>query len=140
MARLLFPSDKHLIDNALIDPKIISNIGVVDTSNLDMTNTLFYISDDGNDIAIFDRIDIRIHMGHNLFRSPIITALRNAKEIIDLHWKLNPNLEIIAGLTPYDNRATRLFNRKLGFKMIMVTYNNKNELCYRYELRRDKCV
>ena len=138
MPRMLFESDIPLINEFISRPEVRPFINPdQDYKVEDVHNTVFYMSDDNKDLVAFDRIDRRIHFGHNAMTNKIRQAINNGRDIIDLHFKLYPDLEIIAGLTPWNLKATRLFNNKMGFKLVGLQYNLNNVLCYRYELRRN---
>ena len=138
MAKLLFHSDLPFINEHLKHERVQPYFnGGQPIEIQDTINTIFYKSDDEKDIACFERLDQRVHAGHNAFTNNIKQALINAKDIISHHFMLFPNLELIVGYTPYNLTKTRLFNIKLGFKLVNLQYNQNDTLCYRYELRRD---
>ena len=142
MARLLKHKDIPFIVDFLNHKDIRPHLsGVflereVQAQDIDLSCHDFYVSDDSMDLAIFDILDARLHVGHNAFRNKIKPALKNAKDILTLHFANNPLLDLIVGFTPINNPSTRLFNAKLGFKMIMPIFRADSTLCYRYELRR----
>lgn len=138
MARLLFEQDIPFINNFIRNSPVKDLITDEEINVVDVHNTVFYISDDNNDLVVFDRLDRRVHHGHNIMTSKLKTALKNGRDIINQHFYLYPDLELIVGLTPWNYKTTRYFNNKLGFKQISLEYNNKDILCYRYELRRSE--
>lgn len=141
MARKLTYQDIPFINEIINEPDMIKLIGMGKES-IDIQDTFncvsCYISDDGLDLAIFDRKDLRLYQGHNCFRSKGRQAIKNGKDIIQKCFEDNPNLEIIFGLTPIKYKTTRWFNNMIGFKFIMYEWLESNILAARYEIRRNK--
>lgn len=141
MAIRLTYEDIPLINEILNEPEMIKLIGF-GKDKIDITdsfnNVVCYLSDDKLDLAIFERKDLRIFQGHNVFRSKGRTAIKNGKEIMNQLFHDFNSLQLVFGLTPLKYKTTRWFNTKIGFKFVMYQWLESNVIACRYEMTRNE--
>ena len=139
MAILLTSDSIPRINKILNEPNMLKLVGM-GRSSLDITEEFKYLdcyeSDDGLDIAMFERPDFRVAQGHNIFRSKGRVAINNGKDIIKTYFKNNPEVDLIFGLTPISNKTTIWFNRMIGFNFVKLQWLENGILAGRYEQYR----
>lgn len=139
MAKKLTINDIQLINDIINQPDMIKLIGM-GKDHIDMKPEFYnfdcFISDDGMDLAFFEKKDLRVAQGHNAFRSHGRQAIINGKDIIQTYFEYDPYLNLIFGLTPIQYQTTRRFNALIGMKPVKYEWLESDILAYRYEIYR----
>lgn len=140
MAKILTYEDIPLINEIINEPEMFKLVGFGSEDKIDIgdyfNDVVCILSDDGLDLAFFERKDIRVYQGHNCFRSKGRQAINNGKDIMKCFFESVPMAYLVFGLTPIKYKTTRWFNNKIGFNFIMFQWLECNILAARYELTR----